>query len=192
MTNTANIRFEPSNVAYVAVDLDTHEMSGGVMDETTGTFYPVGGGGGDNPIVYIKANITDVDANIDLYDYDDSYTYASLSSSYFTTPDNSTFSPYFITTHSTIYSGVSGTGSLVAGKNGGTGEIYFIPYLAMIYENGEWTKTEKIKIQKSLVDAITEVSNVTITDNGSEYVFELTDPTAIGEMNISLKGYIPD
>ena len=47
MTNTANIRFQPSNVAYVAVDLDTHEMTGGVMDETTGTFYPVGGGSGD-------------------------------------------------------------------------------------------------------------------------------------------------
>lgn len=54
MTNTANIRFEPSNVAYVAVDLDTHEMSGGVMDETTGTFYPVGGGGGiSNPIIEV-------------------------------------------------------------------------------------------------------------------------------------------
>ena len=46
MAKNANIRFENANVAYVAVDPDTHEMTGGVMDETTGIFYPVGGGGG--------------------------------------------------------------------------------------------------------------------------------------------------
>ena len=46
MAKNANIRFENANVAYVNVDTDTHELTGGVMDETTGIFYPVGGGGG--------------------------------------------------------------------------------------------------------------------------------------------------
>lgn len=160
-------------------------------DLEAGEVYEIGAGG-DSPIVYIKANITDVDANIDLYDYDSTYTYANLSSSYFTDESGTIFSPYFTTTHSRIVSGLTGTGSLVAGKNGGTGEIYFIPYLNEVYKNGQPVPSYAICIQKGLVDAITEVSNVTITDNGYEYVFELTDPTAIGEMNISLKGYIPD
>lgn len=64
MTNTANIRFEPSNVAYVAVDLDTHEMTGGVMDETTGTFYAVGGGGGAS---YHKLTMHLVNSDPDYY-----------------------------------------------------------------------------------------------------------------------------
>ena len=69
MTNTANIRFEPSNVAYVAVDLETHEMSGGVMDETTGTFYPVGGGGGvTNPVIEITF-INNIGSSIGPYLY---------------------------------------------------------------------------------------------------------------------------
>lgn len=54
MTKNANIRFEPANVAYVNVDLETHEMTGGVMDETTGTFYPVCGD--TMPKIHIKFN----------------------------------------------------------------------------------------------------------------------------------------
>lgn len=54
MAKNANIRFENANVAYVSVDTDTHELTGGVMDETTGTFYPVGGGGGvSNPVIKV-------------------------------------------------------------------------------------------------------------------------------------------
>lgn len=54
MAKNANIRFENANVAYVNVDTDTHELTGGVMDETTGTFYPVGGGGGvSNKVIEI-------------------------------------------------------------------------------------------------------------------------------------------
>ena len=44
MITTANIRFNNSNIAYITVDPDTHELTGGVMDETTGIFYPIGGG----------------------------------------------------------------------------------------------------------------------------------------------------
>ncbi|MBR2511403.1 MAG: hypothetical protein IKL32_00015 [Alphaproteobacteria bacterium] len=61
MAKNANIRFENANVAYVSVDTDTHELTGGVMDETTGIFYPVGGGGSgvDNPILTIEVDTTD-------------------------------------------------------------------------------------------------------------------------------------
>lgn len=59
MTNTANIRFEPSNVAHVNVDLETHEMTGGVMDETTGIFYPIGGGGGSNITPILSLTLTE-------------------------------------------------------------------------------------------------------------------------------------
>lgn len=64
MAKNANIRFENANVAYVNVDTDTHEMTGGVMDETTGTFYPVGGGGGGDEYLVIPeqaVNITNED-----------------------------------------------------------------------------------------------------------------------------------
>lgn len=50
MSKNAYIRFENANVAYVSVDTDTHELTGGVMDETTGIFHPVGGGGIANPV----------------------------------------------------------------------------------------------------------------------------------------------
>lgn len=44
MITTAIIRFNNSNIAYISVDPDTHELTGGIMDETTGIFYPIGGG----------------------------------------------------------------------------------------------------------------------------------------------------
>ena len=77
MAKNANIRFEDANVAYVNVDTDTHEMTGGVMDETTGTFYPVGGGGGGPTLnVLIPEQIpgengvlTDVDPDINDLSY---------------------------------------------------------------------------------------------------------------------------
>lgn len=58
----ANIRFDNKNVAYVNVDKETHNMTGGVMDETTGTFYPVGGGGTEitNPILTINVDASGV------------------------------------------------------------------------------------------------------------------------------------
>ena len=66
MAKNANIRFDDANVAYVSVDDTTHEMTGGVMDETTGTFYPVGGGGTEitNPILTINVDASGVVGDI--------------------------------------------------------------------------------------------------------------------------------
>lgn len=55
MANNANIRFNNANVAYVNIDTETHAMTGGVMDETTGTFYPASGGN-TMPKLHIKFN----------------------------------------------------------------------------------------------------------------------------------------
>lgn len=71
MTKNANIRFENANVAYVSVDTDTHELTGGVMDETTGIFYPVGGGGVGiaNPILTLSIDASGVIGDLGTIDY---------------------------------------------------------------------------------------------------------------------------
>lgn len=150
----------------------------------------VSGGGGDSPIVYIKVNITNVDANIDLYDYDNSNSNAALVN-YFTNEDSGQVHPYFKTINSMVGS-VEGTGSLIASKNGGTGESYLIPVLTSVYKDGEWVPSKTFKIDKTRATALTEVSNVTITEDEYFYIFKLTDPDTSGEINISLLGYIPD
>lgn len=182
MTNTANIRFEPSNVAYVAVDLDTHEMSGGVMDETTGTFYPVGGGGGDGTIRCCKINIINNDPDYDLYlDYEDQY---ALDQGYLS-QDNST--PFVYVPGLNAYVRMSNfNGYKIADKNGGTGVIY-IPQNAWV-EGGETVYGQIMEIKSAFISYVTPsaVDNVSITEDGGKKIITLTDVTKDGELTLAL------
>ena len=183
MTNTANIRFEPSNVAYVAVDLDTHEMSGGVMDETTGTFYPVGGGGGGGTIRCCKINIINNDPDYDLYLHYSDGQYA-LDQGYIS-QDGST--PYVYVPDLNGYGGMGGFSDYkIADKNGGTGVIYIIQEAWL--SGGEPVYQQIMEITSAYISYVTPTAdeNVTITENGGKKIITLTDATQDGELTLAL------
>lgn len=186
MTNTANIRFEPSNVAYVAVDLDTHEMSGGVMDETTGTFYPVGGGGGgDSPIRCCKVNVTNNDETKTLYadHYGDGYALRS----YMGSGDmvGSMFM-YIPSADGLANGGDYKTNGVIAGP-GETGEMYLINSCWSKLVGGEWVLQYFLgALSKSATNITYEaVDNVSVTEDSDYYYFALTDNTKDGELNLT-------
>lgn len=192
MTNTANIRFEPSNVAYVAVDLETHEMSGGVMDETTGTFYPVGGGGGGgSPIRVCKVNITNESTTDDLYvDY---YGGGITLGSHLLGPAGATgtLMPYVPSANAMNDAGDYKNRGFIAEKNGGTGVIYLINsgWNARMGDDWVWS-TGLFTVSKSDADISIEIVSNVSKEDGDEtsWDYSLTDDTMDGEINITISG----
>lgn len=51
------VRFNNENILDVDVDLSTHAVTGNVIDETTNTLYPIGGGGGNFEVVELEFEV---------------------------------------------------------------------------------------------------------------------------------------
>ena len=146
----------------------------------------VSGGGGESPINYLKLNITNVDTTYDLYDCDDSHTGSSLTD-YFTDDFGTTYQIYNPNRNALIFTSLAK--NLIAEKNGGTGVAYLIPKWQTNLSPGT---VSRFDIPPSFYTSIENVDNVTITETPFACSLELTDITKSGEINISLKGYIPD
>lgn len=144
-------------------------------------------GGGESPINYLKLNITNVSTSYDLYDVDDTNADSSLNN-YFTNDFGATYNIYNPNRNAMVLTGTVSK-NLIAEKNGGKGVAYLIPVWQTDLNPGQ---VARFDIGTSMYESIESVNNVTLDETPFICTIELTDPTKSGEINISLKEYIPD